>query len=198
MASSFPVALNLANIPCLVVGQGREAAERAEALRLASALVTLVSPAPDPELSAYLADKPLPVKRRAFVAEDLDGCWLAVLTDRDTELGRRMADEARTRRVLFCATDQAQDNSYSHMALARAGLVTVAIGTEGRAPALGRRLREELSRLFAAAKLDAFADSLASLRERTAPEQRREVLGEAVAGLHIDGRLELPAKRNGK
>jgi siroheme synthase-like protein len=196
MASSFPVALHLVGKPCLVVGVGREAGERAEALLLAGALVRLVSPTPDTELSAYLGARALRVERRAFVAEDLDGCWLAVLTDRDHELGQRMASAAHERRVLFCATDQAQDNSYSHMALARAGLVTVAIGTEGRAPALGRRLREELSRLFTLAKLEAFADSLAALRERTAPELRRDVLGRAVAGLHISGRLELPEPRD--
>jgi siroheme synthase-like protein len=194
MASSFPVALHLDGKPCLVVGQNREAAERALALRDAGAVVVIVSREPDAELAETLEREAFRVERRAFVPDDLDGKWLAVLTDRDLELGRAMANEAILRRVLFCATDQAQPNSYSHMALARAGLVTVAIGTNGRAPALGRRLREEFSRLFAAANLAAFAARLAALRDATPEQRRREVLGAAVAGVHFEGRLELPAE----
>ena len=194
MASSFPVALHLEGKPCLVIGQNREAAERALALRDAGAVVLVISREPDSELTEILEREAFRVERRAFVPADLDGKWLAVLTDRDPELGRAMADEALSRRVLFCATDQATPNSYSHMALARAGLVTVAIGTNGRAPALGRRLREEFSRLFAAANLGDFAARLAALRDATPERLRREVLGAAVAEVRIEGRIELPGE----
>jgi siroheme synthase-like protein len=192
VVTTYPIALHLAGKACLVVGSNEEAAERARSMSDAGAKVEIVSERPGLGLTALIAARGLTHHRRQFEPADLDGKWLAVLTDRDLELGRVMAAEADARRVLFCATDQPQDNSYSHMAQTRAGVVTVAISTDGRAPALGRRLREELGRVLLEARLGAFADELAELRERTPPEQRRDVLGKAVAEVRFDGRLRLP------
>jgi siroheme synthase-like protein len=155
------------------------------------ARVALIAENPCRELEELAAARALPLVRRAFATTDLDGVWLALLVDRDFELGARMAALCNERRILFCAIDQPQDNSFSHMALARAGLVTAAIGTNGRAPALGRRLREELERVFDEASLAEFAERIAELRETTPPEKRREVLSAAVATLRLDGRLLL-------
>ncbi len=193
--ASFPVALHLADKGCLVVGSNAEAALRAVALVEAGARVRVVCSAPGPELQRAASEHGFELAVRAFDEHDLDERWLAVLTERDLTLGARMASAALARRVLFCAADQPQQNTYSHLALARAGVVTVAIGTDGRAPALGRRLREELARVFEDAGLAQFAEALAELRERTPPEKRREVLAEALIGLHFDGKLALPAAR---
>jgi precorrin-2 dehydrogenase/sirohydrochlorin ferrochelatase len=192
VVTSFPVALHLEGKACLVVGSNEEAAERARSLSDVGAKVEIVSEKPGLGLSAVISARSLPHHRRAFLPEDLDGKWLAVLTDRDLELGRFMAEEAEARRVLFCATDQPQRNSFSHMAQARAGLVTLAISTGGRAPALGRRLREEFARVLLEAGLRHFAEKVAELRERTPSEQRREVMGDAVANVHFEGHLRLP------
>jgi siroheme synthase (precorrin-2 oxidase/ferrochelatase) len=169
---AFPVALKLVGRACLVVGTGDEARARAAALEAAGAKVTIVS--------------------GAFVPSDLDGMWLAVLTDRDEELATRIARAAEERRVFFCAVDQPEAGSYSHVAIARAGPVFAALGTQGEAPALARRLRELLEELFNAAGLGPFAERLAALRRDTPPERRRDVLNEAVEGVRIDGNLVLP------
>lgn len=192
MVTSYPIALHLEGKACLVVGSNEEAAERARSLSDAGAKLEIISERPGLGLTALINARSLVHHQRAFQAADLDGKWLAVLTDRDLELGRVMAAAAEARHVLFCATDQPQNNSYSHMAQARAGLVTVAISTNGRAPALGRRLREEFARVLLEAHLASFVEELAELRERTPPEQRRDVLGKAVAEVQFDGRLRLP------
>jgi siroheme synthase-like protein len=192
VVTSFPIALHLEGKACLVVGSSEEAAERARSLADVGAKVEVVCEKPGLGLSAVINARSLLHHRRAFQPEDLDGKWLAVLTDRDLELGRFMAEQADARRVLFCATDQPQNNSYSHMAQARAGLVTLAISTNGRAPALGRRLREELARVLSEAGLARFADEIAELRERTPDAQRRDVMGKAVAEVHFEGHLRLP------
>lgn len=192
MVTTYPIALHLAGRACLVVGSNEEAADRARSLSDAGAKVEVVSERPELALSVVINERSLLHHRRPFAASDLDGKWLAVLTDRDFELGRAMAASAKARHVLFCATDQPQDNTYSHMAQTRAGVITVAISTNGRAPSLGRRLREELARVFLEARLAPFADQLAALREQTPPEQRREVLGKAVTEVRFEGRLRLP------
>jgi siroheme synthase-like protein len=195
VAIAFPIALHLEGKPCLVVGSNEEAAERARALSDVGAQVEVVTLRPGLSLTAVIGSRGLVHHQREFMPSDLDGKWLAVLTDRDLALGAAMAEAAEQRRVLFCATDQPQNNSFSHMAQARAGIVTVSISTNGRAPALGRRLREELSRVLGDAGLARFADELAELRERTPSAERHDVLGAAVADVYFEGRLLLPGER---
>ena len=167
----LPVALRLENRRCLVVGTNEDAVARARALGEAGASV---------------------VCAREFAPADLEGTWLAVLTDRDPALASRMHDECEARRIFFCAVDEPKVGSFAHLALARAGNVTAAIGTNGEAPALARRLRELLQELFERAGLAAFAARHAELRRATPSERRRDVLGADVRGVELRGELVLP------
>jgi precorrin-2 dehydrogenase/sirohydrochlorin ferrochelatase len=189
--SVFPVALVLDGRACLVVGSGPELASRTRALLDAHARPTVVSSAPSEELRALAQSGAITLHERDFEDHDLSDQWLAVLVDSNPALAARMARLAETLRVFFCAVDQPEHNSYAHMAQARAGLLTIAISTAGQAPALGRRLREELERLLEGSKMSAFVERLAELRAQTPSAQRRDVLGRAVAGVRFTGALEL-------
>jgi siroheme synthase-like protein len=186
----FPIALLLKGRACLVVGSSPEAISRTHALLEARARPTVVSPAPSEELRALAATGSIALHERDFADSDLQGMWLAVLVDANPTLAARMAELAEVERVFFCAVDQPEHNSYAHMAQARAGLLTIAISTAGQAPALGRRLREELERLLAAARMSEFVEKLAALRQSTPSSERRKVLGDAVAGVHFSGELK--------
>ncbi|HYP74382.1 MAG TPA: NAD(P)-dependent oxidoreductase [Polyangiaceae bacterium] len=187
----FPIALLLNGRACLVVGSGPEVTSRTQALLDAHARPTVVSSEPNAIIRELAAKGSIELCEREFIDSDLNGKWLAVLVDENPTLAARMARLAEGERVFFCAVDQPQHNSYAHMAQARAGLLTIAISTAGQAPALARRLREELERLLAAAQMSEFVDKLAELRERTPSSERRKVLGEAVASVHFSGELEL-------
>ncbi|HEY3253952.1 MAG TPA: NAD(P)-dependent oxidoreductase [Polyangiaceae bacterium] len=187
----FPIALLLKGRACLVVGSGPEVTSRTQALLEAHALPCVVSRAPNDALRALAAAGRIALYERDFVDSDLEGKWLAVLVDENPALAARMARSAEALRVFFCAVDQPEHNSYAHMAQARAGLLTIAISTAGQAPALGRRLREELERLLLAAKMSEFVEKLADLRRITPSSDRRTVLGQAVAGVHFSGELKL-------
>jgi siroheme synthase-like protein len=191
-APHFPVSLKLDGRRCLVIGNGREAVLRAQALLEARAKVRLVSEGADAELLAWTAANASPLlslEARRYRASDLDGVWLSVLADRDAELAAEVAADAELRQVLFCAVDQPAYGSFTHVARVTAGALTLAIGTAGRAPALARRLREIFQSLFDEANLAGYVQSLAELRERTASADRARVLGDAVKALRFEGRL---------
>jgi precorrin-2 dehydrogenase / sirohydrochlorin ferrochelatase len=191
MGRFFPLALMLEGRSCLVIGSGAEAVRRASALLEAGAVLDIVAAAPSHELRTFTEANGLPLHERAATGSDLDGRWLAVFTDRDAELAAVLGAEAEARRVFFCAVDEPRASTFAHMAQARAGLVTVSVSTQGKAPALGRKLCSELGRLFDEAELAKFADALARLREVTPSHERGAVLGEAVAGVSLEGRLRL-------
>jgi siroheme synthase (precorrin-2 oxidase/ferrochelatase) len=89
--------------------------------------------------------------------------------------------------------DEPDVGSFSHVAIARAGPVFAALGTQGEVPALARRLRELIEQLFVRAKLAAFAEKLATLRRSLPPEERREALNRAVRDVSLEGELVLPS-----
>lgn len=187
----FPIALLLEGRTVLVVGSSAEATGRTRAFLDARAKPVVVSPAPSSALLAWASSGDIELHEREFADADLDGKWLAVLVDENAALASRMSELAETRRIFFCAVDQPEHNSYAHMAQARAGLLTIAISTAGQAPALGRRLRQELERLLSASNMADFVEQLAGLRAQTPSAERRQVLGDAVAGVHFDGELRL-------
>lgn len=173
MAFWYPVALKLAGRRCLVVGRGAEAEARTRALLEAGADV---------------------LQRETFALADLEGVWLVVLAEQDAELAERIDRACEERRIFYAAVDDPRVGSYSHLALARAGTVVAAIGTNGEAPALARRLRELLAGLFARAGLGEFAERHAALRRATPSAARRAVLGEDVREVRLDGELVLPER----
>lgn len=191
MPGSFPIALDLHGRRCLVVGNGAEAAHRTRALLTEGATVRLVCERPEVNVSE-LAALGAEVVERSFTSADFDGVWLVVLADRDPALADRLASETEARRIFYCAVDDPRVGSFSHLAIARAGIVFAAIGTQGEAPALGRRLRELFEALFERARLAEFASRHATLRRKTPAADRKNVLGADVAELTLTGELKLP------
>ncbi len=187
----FPIALLLEGRACLVVGSSSESLMRTRGLLDAHARVVVVSHPAPAEVRELANSGQIELHEREFADADLDGKWLAVLVDTNAELAARMGRLADAQRVFFCAIDQPEHNSYSHMAQARAGLLTIAISTAGQAPALGRRLRQELERLLMNSRMSEFVEQLAALRARTPSAERRQVLGDAVAHVRFNGELEL-------
>lgn len=186
----FPASLKLSGLRCLLVGSGEEAHRRAAVLVDAGARLRVASQNPPPGLRKLAADGALALAMRGFEEQDLEDVWLAVLTDPDPDLAATIATAAAKHRVFFCAVDQPEHSTFHHPAVARSGPVLVAVSTSGTAPALSRRLREELERVLNDAEVGAFVESLVELRSKTPSAERKVVLGEAVANVRL-GALEL-------
>jgi siroheme synthase-like protein len=189
MTSTFPVALKLAGRACVVVGNSAEALRRVTALLRAGAEVTLIASMPAPELIQLAAATAVTLRDRDYCSTDLDGKWLAVLCERNAELARRIARDAEQRQLFFCAIDQPAYNSFAHVGLVRSGPVFLAVGSEGKAPALSRRLMHELQRLIDDRIFSDFVQRLVQLRETTPRELRATVLNRLVSKLELRGRF---------
>jgi siroheme synthase-like protein len=139
----FPVFLKLDGLRVLVVGGGRVAAGRIATLLRSGARVTVVAP----EIRDEIAATPVHLLRRRFVTADVDGAWL-VIAAADRETNRAVAAAAATRGVFVNAVDDVEAASAYSAGVLRRGGVTIAVSTEGRAPALAGLLREALEALI--------------------------------------------------
>ena len=141
----LPVFLKLAGRRVLVVGGGPVAAAKLAGLRGTGAEIVLVAPAIGAPARAEIAryGSEITVVERPFAERDLDGAWL-VIAAAPPEVNGQVAGAAEARCLFVVAVDDpAAASAYGAGTLRRGG-VTVAISTDGRAPALAGLLREGL------------------------------------------------------
>jgi uroporphyrin-III C-methyltransferase/precorrin-2 dehydrogenase/sirohydrochlorin ferrochelatase len=179
----YPLFLKLRGRQVLVVGGGRVATSRLAGLLDAGARVVVVAPSVRDEVDRL----PVTVERRPFQPADLDGCWLAVAAA-TPEVNRAVAAAAEPRRVFVNAVDGPRAaTAYSAGVLRRSG-VTLAVSTEGRAPALAGLLREALDAVLPADTGDWLAlAELLRLEQKAAgvaQERRRPLLLRALNQLY--------------
>jgi len=156
----FPAFLKLGGRSVVVVGGGRVAAAKLEALLDAGARVTVVAPEVRPEL----VQAGVAVTRREFVPQDLDGAWFVVAAA-PAVVNRLVAAAAEERRIFVNAVDDpAAGSAYTGGVFRRSG-ATIAISTEGRAPALAGLLREGLEYVIPE-ELEKWITEARILRER--------------------------------
>jgi uroporphyrin-III C-methyltransferase/precorrin-2 dehydrogenase/sirohydrochlorin ferrochelatase len=187
----FPVFLRLAGRPVLLVGGGRVAAAKLPGLLETGAVVTVVAP----EIREEIAGAAVTIRQRAFGADDLEDAWFVVAAA-TPEVNRHVREAAEARRVFVNAVDDPESATAYTGGVLRRGGVTVAVSTEGRAPALAGLLREGLDAVLPE-EIDAWVGTAAALRveQRRAGvpmARRRPLLLDALNRLYSD-KAALPA-----
>jgi len=142
----YPIALVLDTKPCLVVGGGKIADDKLDALLLSGALVTVVSPEVRPRIAALAADGRITLWLRQYAPGDLAGMALVIAASDDNALNAQVVTEARTAGILAQAVDFIPYCDFFAVAVVRRGDLQLGISTNGRSPAFARWLRERLDR----------------------------------------------------
>jgi uroporphyrin-III C-methyltransferase/precorrin-2 dehydrogenase/sirohydrochlorin ferrochelatase len=144
VAFGFPVSLELRGRRCVVLGGGEMAEPKVRALLDAGADVTVIAPDPSEGVAALGRQGRITLVQRVYERGDLSGAFLAIAAS-DPEVTAAAFAEAEDERVLFNAVDDVAHCHFAAPSVVRRGDLTVAISTGGRAPALAKRLREQLS-----------------------------------------------------
>jgi len=140
----YPVNLLVDGRRCVVVGAGRIAARKIEALLASGADVQVIAPEAVDEIREWHETGRLIWHPRAFVPEDLDGAWLATAATSDPDTNRAVFRAGEARRIWVNAADDPANCSFTLMSLVRQGDLVVTVGTGGRSPALATFLRNHV------------------------------------------------------
>jgi siroheme synthase-like protein len=158
-----------------VVGDGAGADERARRLQAAGARVERLS-------------------RAEYRSELCRGAFVVVANGDDDAHNGQVARDARAAGCLAYAHDQPALSDFAMPALIRRGPLAVAISTDAVAPALSRRLREQLEALFETAgdRLTDLIDRMERLRaELPRGRARAEALYRLASRLSIAGTVDI-------
>jgi uroporphyrin-III C-methyltransferase / precorrin-2 dehydrogenase / sirohydrochlorin ferrochelatase len=145
MPDLLPLFLNLTGRAVLLVGGGRVAEAKLRQLLAAGAQVRVVAPV----ITSAIRAANVELVERGFVAGDLEGAWLVVAAA-TPEVNREVAAAAEPRRVFVNAVDDPANASAFLSGVVRRDGVTIAVSTDGHAPALTALLREGLNALLPA------------------------------------------------
>jgi precorrin-2 dehydrogenase/sirohydrochlorin ferrochelatase len=152
----YPIFLDLRGRRCTVVGGGRVAERKVQALLRAGASVHVISPTVTPRLALLAARKKIDLTPRAYRPGDLEGPAPArvkrpravppvlVFAATRPETQRAVRKGAEEIGALVNAADDAHASDFIVPASFAQGDLAVAISTSGASPALARRLRRQL------------------------------------------------------
>jgi len=140
----YPVLLDVAGKPAVVIGGGEVALRKVEGLLDAGAQVTVVSPALHPELEALVAAGRVRRIAREYNHGDLEGYTLAFVGTDDRSVNAAVAREGKERGVWVNAVDDPANCDFIVPGIVRRGDIVLAVSTGGGSPAVARKLREDL------------------------------------------------------
>jgi precorrin-2 dehydrogenase/sirohydrochlorin ferrochelatase len=101
----YPVALDLRDRPCLVVGGGPVAEAKVEGLLDAGARVTVVSPSLTERLASWATEGRIAHRQREYIESDCEGQHLAFSATDRRDVTEAVAADARRRGVWVNAAD---------------------------------------------------------------------------------------------
>ena len=191
----FPLFLTLQDQCALVVGGTEAAARKIELLLAAGARVTLVADKVVGEIAQLIADGAVTWIGRDVDDDTLNGMSLAIVATDDESVQARVSLAARLRCLPVNVVDRPGLSSFIMPAIVDRAPITIAISTDGAAPALARRLRAEIERALPATigRLARFAEIFREQVRRTLDEPRARrrfwdrVFGGRIADMALAG-----------
>ena len=182
----FAAFLDLRGKPGIVVGGGRVAALKAEALLRSGVRLTVVAPEIGERLSELALVGAVRLERRRFAPGDLVGAEIAIAATDDPAVNESVSAAARSLRVPVNVADNAALSTFIMPSVVDRAPLQIAISTAGTSPVLARKLRSaiEIAVPFAFGRLAALIGRFRGASKERHPdaELRRRFWEDVVDG----------------
>jgi len=142
----YPVCLDIEGKRCVVVGGGAVGLRKVRMLLDFGANVTVISPHLCPELRELVDEGRVDTVKREYETGDLEEVFLVVTATDDMAINTRVAEEATRKGKLINVVDVPLLSNFIVPSYLRRGDLTVAVSTNGKSPALARKIRTEMER----------------------------------------------------
>lgn len=144
---SLPLFFNVQNKSVLIVGGGDVALRKVQSMLQAGAKVTVVSPEFHPSL-LQLNDPNLTLTKREYQAEDVHQRQLVIAATDELSLNSQVKDHCDALNIWVNVVDEPDLCGFTFPSIIDRSPLVVAISTNGKAPVLGRLLKEKLEKLI--------------------------------------------------
>jgi uroporphyrin-III C-methyltransferase/precorrin-2 dehydrogenase/sirohydrochlorin ferrochelatase len=146
----FPIYIDTKDQKLVVAGAGECAVAKLRLLLKTEANIAVFGSDPQPEVLKWQQEGVLHFEPREISAEDVIGARLLYAANDDEDLDRAAANLAREYGVQTLIVDNLEDSDFITPAIVDRAPVTVAIGTEGAAPVLARKIKSDIEEMLPA------------------------------------------------
>lgn len=162
---TLPLNIDMQGKTALVVGGGKVALRKAQALLASGAALLVVAPEICRELAELAASGAVSVRCGCYVAADLDSAFLAVAATDVAAVNRTVATDASERGILVTVADNPLAGDCTFPAVLRREDLEITVSTGGRCPPLAAEIRDMIAGIIG----DEYGEAL----ERLAAEREK-------------------------
>ncbi|UQZ86728.1 Precorrin-2 dehydrogenase [Paenibacillus konkukensis] len=177
----YPLMINIADKPCVIVGGGAVAERKAQALLEAGAAVTVVSPEATSRLRQWQQEGKLRLIAEPYrpLMSCIRSAYLIFAATDRPDVNKAVRLEAEQQGKLVNVADDAVRSGFIVPATVRRGKLLIAVSTAGASPAVAKKVKRELEQAFGE-EYEQYLDLLQELRvliQSVVPDtQRRQEL----------------------
>ena len=180
--AKYPIFLELGSRRVVVIGGGKVAVRKVQALLAAGARVVVVAEHIDDILTALCQGMDAELIMSKYSKNYLAGALLAIAATNNNDLNKQIYKDCQELEVLCNVVDVPEFCDFFVPAVVKRGDLQIAIGTEGRCPAYAGHIRKKLEAIFTE-RHGEFLAELEQLRKKviqevTDPADRKSILGQ--------------------
>ena len=171
--------LDLRDRSCLVIGGGKVAERKALSLLEAGAEVKVISPTLALKLQELSTSGKISHRNKVFEDKDLEGVFLVIVATNSSEVNCRVALLCKQKRILVNVSSPPEESTFIVPSVVERGALVIAISTEGASPALAKKIREDLEKVYGP-EYGLFLERMSLLRRKLQAEINDEGLRRKV------------------
>ncbi|WP_454192314.1 precorrin-2 dehydrogenase/sirohydrochlorin ferrochelatase family protein [Paenibacillus sp. Marseille-Q7038] len=159
-----PVMLNCSGRRCIIIGGGKVAERKMEALAGSGALLTIISPEVTKNLLHMVHRGEAEWRKKPYLQGDLEGAFLVYAATDSPEVNEQVIAEAQQRNILVNRADAPSTGDFITPSSVRRGKLTIAVSASGASPGLSKRIMEQM-RADYGEEYEIYLDFLQQFRE---------------------------------
>lgn len=144
----YPLLLDLRGKKCVVVGGGQVAQRKVRTLLKAKASVWVIAPRLSKGLRELKRKKEIFYKKTDYQRKYLKDSSIVIAATPDRNINSRVAQDAKELGLLTNVVDSPDESNFIVPSVINRGGLIISISTSGKAPALAKRMRKDLTNLL--------------------------------------------------
>ncbi|MDY6854465.1 MAG: bifunctional precorrin-2 dehydrogenase/sirohydrochlorin ferrochelatase [Thermodesulfobacteriota bacterium] len=144
----YPINVDITDKICVVLGGGRIAQRKVESLLKYKGAVTVISPSLTPKLKELQSLGKIKNVCREYQSGDIKDAFVVFCATNDSNINKKAAEEAKKRGILFNVVDMPKMCNFIVPSVVQRGDLFISISTNGKSPALAKRIRKELEAAY--------------------------------------------------
>lgn len=171
--SYFPLCIELAQKPCLVVGGGKVAARKLITLLTYGAKVKVKAPDVCEEILSY--EQAIQLERGDFKETDVKEQFLVIAATNKQQVNRQVATTCKKQGILVNVADQPDISTFIFPATIKRGDLVIGITTSGKSPIIAKQVKRDIEE-----KVDLEYDNLLNALGEVRPLLKQKIIGDKL------------------